>query len=738
MTYLGILLACLASLGALSAQDIMIFPSGDSVTKPEQGQVVITCSAVNVPQEQDPELKWFNVVGDQITDKTGRRLYIENVGKQELKLYITNIQDADGGTYRCEGRINGNKVEKSIELLLFKDITFDSAPTPQHPRIFEDEIIECIVSGYPAPDVSWKYRGEVIQTGGRYIVEATGLRIQNITEEDNGEYQCRAEVQSDGRLDMRQITVEVHIPPKMLESPGTVEGIEKHEVSYGCRASGKPAPTWEFYKDGNQQPLSSTETRIVDADAGTIHFRPIHRDDDGEYRCVAHNDVGTDEAVGTLDVIVPPFILEYRDVTGEENQGTTISCMTEGDPPPEMVFRKVGNNYDYELGENDNGRIIVKKEDSRRATLTINNLTPTDTGNYTCSCTNTGGKHALNGTITVHYRPRFAEDHETEVYSWAGKTRNITCRSIAEPAPSFKWLQYSEMLPNNETFKIYTWDGSKESALQIHVQDHDQNWIFSTYTCEATNAYGTGTQDIKLIRATVPDEPSEVSVKEESPTMVILTVVPPENDGGVAINAYRVEYDSHVQDFKLASRVEMRIENLKPSTTYTFLVRARNEVGVGNVKELTHTTKDISAPYPLIITSDPVGLYPYEYTVRWEKPRTGGLDIEEYRIKHRTVKVNDDGAIEMPTGDYMIRYVSDDPNAPRLHYKLEGLKPETDFQVEVAARNPIGWSQANEQFVFRTAHGDGNVGEVSGVSSVMSPCWKLLLLSLLLLLVKGL
>ena len=46
--------------------------------------------------------------------------------------------------------------------------------------------------------------------GGRYIVESTGLKIQNITEEDNGEYQCRAEVQSDGRLDMRQITVEVH------------------------------------------------------------------------------------------------------------------------------------------------------------------------------------------------------------------------------------------------------------------------------------------------------------------------------------------------------------------------------------------------------------------------------------------------------------------------------------------------------------------------------------------------
>ena len=33
--------------------------------------------------------------------------------------------------------------------------------------------------------------------------------------------------------------------------------------------------------------------------------------------------------------------------------------------------------------------------------------------------------------------------------------------------------------------------------------------------------------------------------------MVILTVVPSEDDGGVPIYAYRVEYDQHVQDFKL-------------------------------------------------------------------------------------------------------------------------------------------------------------------------------------------
>ena len=39
--------------------------------------------------------------------------------------------------------------------------------------------------------------------------------------------------------------------------------------------------------------------------------------------------------------------------------------------------------------------------------------------------------------------------------------------------------------------------------------------------------------------------------------------------------------------------LEMRIENLRPSTTYIFKVRAKNEVGPGNAKEISHTTKEI-------------------------------------------------------------------------------------------------------------------------------------------------
>lgn len=46
--------------------------------------------------------------------------------------------------------------------------------------------------------------------GGRYQNVTEGLRIKNVTRQDDGEYICRAEVEEYGRYDERKITVEVH------------------------------------------------------------------------------------------------------------------------------------------------------------------------------------------------------------------------------------------------------------------------------------------------------------------------------------------------------------------------------------------------------------------------------------------------------------------------------------------------------------------------------------------------
>ena len=49
----------------------------------------------------------------------------------------------------------------------------------------------------------------------------------------------------------------------------------------------------------------------------------------------------------------------------------------------------------------------------------------------------------------------------------------------------------------------------------------------------------------------MPGRPEGVELMDSSPTMVTLAVQPPEEDGGMAVTAYRIEYDGFSTEFAL-------------------------------------------------------------------------------------------------------------------------------------------------------------------------------------------
>jgi len=710
-------------------EELVIVPGDKEITRAVGQSLLITCQVTGHTQE-DAQLSWINPNGETI-DETAGRVYVEEDGKRELKLYITDIISTDSGEYTCRGRASGAQVEDSRKLFIFKDITFDHWPTPQHPRLYDNALIECEVSGQPAPKVSWRFKGMKVEQGGRYTYEKKGLRIENITEEDNGQYTCRAEVPADGRYGEKNIIVEVHIPPKITQPMRDSEGIEDQEVAIECKADGKPPPKYDFYKDGSEAPLSSMDDRvIVDRNSGVVSYRPLKKIDEGTYKCKAINDVGDVVSEGFLKVVVPPRINDIVNETAREGASQTLRCITEADPAPEMTFTKVKTGFTYEHGANEAGRITVATPTPGELTLTINNLNPQDTSNYTCHAKNKGGEQRKNGTITVHFAPSFADHHITEVYSWAGKTKNITCTALGEPEPVIEWYRYGRRLETNETYTVYQM--GRNGALQVKIRDEDQDWIYGFYNCKAINDLGNKELPIELQQATVPGKPKSVDVQEHSPTMLIFTVLPPEDNGGVEIYGYRVEYDKKIQDFQVGE--EIKIENLKPSTSYIFQFRAKNEVGVGVPLEHAVTMEDIRKPYPIHIISDPEGKYTHNYVLRWEKPRTGGLPIERYEIRTRRVQVHSDNSVDKPLDDWNFNLVQDNEAEPLRFYDLGNLKSGTHYEVKIQAENQKGLSDPTF-FVFWTAK---EPGAVTGGSPASKGCTMLLTIAVVTTLVQAL
>lgn len=67
--------------------------------------------------------------------------------------------------------------------------------------------------------------------------------------------------------------------------------------------------------------------------------------------------------------------------------------------------------------------------------------------------------------------------------------------------------------------------------------------------------------------------------------------------------------------------------------------------------------------------------------------------------------MKDDNEIDTPLDKWTTLFKEDDPAAPMMTYRLQGLKQQTHYQVEATARNDIGWSSPNSKFVFETAKG---------------------------------
>lgn len=710
-----------------SAEELIITPEGE-ILHSQGTSFVLTCKAPPNYKNVDFKLKWFDKYNNEITTTVGS-IYIEKLDEQTLKLYFEKISEQNGGYYKCEGLLEGTLMTKRVNVLLYKDITFDDAPTSQHPTEFTDALIICRVSGNPAPVISWRYRGMRIDTGGRYIIDPLeGLRIKNVTEADNGVYECRGENDQTGKVNKVDITVVIHRRPKITKELGTTKGVERQQVSITCKASGLPDPYYEFYRVNEDQTRSLVsdikDIRFVDVNAGVIDFYALYRDDQAYYICRAINSAGSVESRGYLDVLIPPKIYEYRNTTPEENGQVKMICLTEGEPPPAMKFTKVGNTAPYRTGDNENGRIIVENPEANRLEMTIKRLQWQDTANYTCRADNEAGLAEQNGTVIVQHKPYFIADQPRIFYTWSGKTRNMTCETIANPEPVIEWFRAGKLIDrNNETFYVYPL--IKNSVLQVRVREEEEFWIYSTYVCRPRNNYGFNELDFQLKRAYYPDAPG-CKVIEETPTRLIFSVTRPAFDGGMPLLYYRIDYEAVSNIYVLDKLIA--IEDLRPSTSYVFLVRAQNEVGVSEPCRLEQKTRHISIPYALQIISDPLGLYPYRYTILWDKPETGGNSIKEYKFQYRRVLY--DITIHKITGypeDWKFSLVTnEDFENPILSHTLVGLKPNTWYEVQITARNDIGWSDPNEFFVFKTSIepeqsiiGDGNNKLAPSIGSIL-------------------
>ncbi|XP_051993080.1 neural cell adhesion molecule 2-like [Xyrauchen texanus] len=638
-----------------------------------------TCTAIGEPVS----INWFNPQGEQIISNQRVVVHTEGV-RSRLTIYNAIIEDA--GIYRCQAAdTKGQTQEATVVLEIYQKLTFREVKTPQEFRQGEDAEVICDVISSPVPAVSWFYKNREITsepTNRLQVLPTNNLWILRMSKADEGVYRCEGRVEARGEIDFRDIVVLVNVPP-ILSVPQQLFNATadyQESVTFTCITSGSPDPQVTWYWKGHVIERSEQYVlNTLDGGKSMLTIKNIRQADGGPYTCRASNKAGSTESQIILKVFAQPHITQLRNVTAVEGSAAMISCTAEGEPLPEISWRRTSDGQTFRDGDKSlDGRVEVRGRHGK-SMLTINGVQLSDWGRFDCEALSRIGGHQKSMFLDIEYAPKF-QNNQTIFYSWEGNPVNISCDVKSNPTATMLWRRdrFTISSPGTSNIHIHTADGG--SILEVTPMTEKD---FGRYNCTARNNIGARYQEFILAQADVPSNPYSVRLTAVSQRLATITFMKPDSHGGVPISYYIINYkDTSSLDWRTMRshgvQTTVVLANLEPNTTYEVQVAAINGKGQG---EFSHTetfrTLPIREPSPPTVHGQRgVGK---AYRLGLIKQDDGGMPIVEYIVKYKTDKEE----------QWMTKLV------PGMNdfTLLQPLQWNTRYNVEITARNVKGLSE---------------------------------------------
>ncbi|XP_022237135.1 Down syndrome cell adhesion molecule homolog [Limulus polyphemus] len=508
-----------------------------------------------------------------------------------------------------------------------------------------------------------------------------------------------------------------------------------------CPFGAAPGGEVSWEKDGRRLPDNQRQ-RIYPN--GSLIISNVNRNEDvGHFECSGSTQGSpVSRKVITLNVKVAPAIdpFSFKSDLYEGSRAAVTCVVVAGDPPISMKWLKDGR----QLNDGDHGTSVYVADDGYVSTLTLNNLSRRNNGNYTCKASNSVGTDSSSAQLEVKAPPHWtkppvdsdailgrsvmlhcqAEGHPAPHIRWKvakgpphfvsrfssqtvrrGDRATIRCNSIGESPIYLQWLvNGNEFNPSDRRSYIYREDPSPEGTqaeITIPSTTRDDSAI---YTCIARNDYGEDRMNIQVNVQEVPDTPHNIRVEKVTSHEISLIWSLPYN-GNSEITEFQVQWrEEHDQwsqvNQKLMSGTETAatISNLKPQTRYRFRVRATNSIGVGR---FSNAIQEETAAEP---------------------PRTAPSGIRAVAVNSRAILVSWMMLREPGTGDFVKGYYvgikprgSSQPFTYRTvvlrdedlaEQEISGLERNTDYVIVVQAFNNKGPGPSSDEVYVRTPQFD--------------------------------
>ncbi|KAJ8967482.1 hypothetical protein NQ314_002796 [Rhamnusium bicolor] len=397
---------------------------------------------------------------------------VVGVGKKTSVLSIESVSEIHAGNYTCLAANKAGLSSYSTELVVkviprLQPFTFGDEPS----FIGDSVTVQCnLQSGDMPVKFSWMLNGEPIKKSDGYNVYTFGkktsvLGIDSIFEIHSGNYTCLAANKAGLSTFTTALTVKATVQCNL--AAGDLP------VKFSWMLNGKPVEV----SDGINASLFVKKTSVLSIDS----LAEVHA---GNYTCLAANKAGLSSSTTELVVKVLPRITPFyfEDNPVQSGQFVEVSCtVSEGDLPIKFQWELNGKELE------DFPEMSVSSVGKRTSFLSIETVSYTHAGNYTCKAKNMAGQTMFSSELQVNVPPQIVPFGFGDGPIHAGQFIQVSCTVSEGDLPiKIDWHLNGQplgYLPEVSTTAV----GKRISILAVESVSYNHA---GNYTCIAKNKAG--------------------------------------------------------------------------------------------------------------------------------------------------------------------------------------------------------------------------------------------------------